>query len=154
MKYCGNIYDAEDLVQETMCTAYRKFHQLRDEEKCKSWLFAILRNHFLRERRQFIKRPILDDGSSYLKYIPDNSIEGIVDFLEKKVNRENLHRVLARLPEKFKSVVILHYMEDMTYQEIADCLNIPIGTVMSRLARGKQYLKKGLLKDVLARRHR
>ncbi len=154
LKYSGSTYDAEDLVQETMYTAYRKFYQLRDEEKCKSWLFAILRSHFFKEKRQFAKRPILDDGTGYLKYIPDKTIEGIVDLLEKKVTRENLHRVLTKLPEKHKEVLIFHYMEDMTYQEIAEYLEIPIGTVMSRLARGKQSLKKGLLRDANSRKRR
>ena len=145
LKYSGNKYDAEDLVQETMVTAYTKFRQLRDDKSCRAWLFTILRNHFLKERRQLLRRPYLDDGSSYLDYIKDEKSSGFVDRIVEKDANKKLHRVLAEISEKFKSPLILYYMEEMTYQEIAEYLDIPIGTVMSRLARGKRYLKKGLL---------
>ncbi len=145
LKYSGNKYDAEDLVQETMVTAYSKFQQLRDDKSCRAWLFTILRNHFLKERKQLLRRPYLDDGSSYLDYIRDEKSSGFVDRIVEKDANKKLHRVLAKISEKFKSPLILYYMEEMTYQEIAEYLDIPIGTVMSRLARGKRYLKKGLL---------
>ncbi len=145
LKYSGNSYDAEDLVQETMVTAYTKFRQLRDDKSCRAWLFTILRNHFLKERKQLLRRPYLDDGSSYLDYMRDEKSSGFVDRIVEKDANKKLHRVLAKISEKFKSPLILYYMEEMTYQEIAEYLDIPIGTVMSRLARGKRYLKKGLL---------
>ncbi|NNK93648.1 MAG: hypothetical protein HKP41_04770 [Desulfobacterales bacterium] len=69
LKYTGRPYDAEDIVQETLYTAFRKFYQLRDDNKCRQWLFSILRTTFLRERQLFKKRPFLDDGSGYLKHI-------------------------------------------------------------------------------------
>lgn len=146
LKYSGTSYDAEDLVQETMYTAYRKFSQLREESKCRSWLFMILRSHFLKEKRQAIKRPYLDDGEGYLKNIVSGKSSNIPDILEKKVNKEEVHKVLALIPEKFKSPLILYYMEEMTYQEISEYLDIPIGTVMSRLARGKKYMKNELVR--------
>jgi len=145
LKYSGKSYDAEDLVQETMVTAYTKFRQLRDDKSCRAWLFTILRNHFLKERKQLLRRPYLDDGSSYLDYMRDEKSSGFVDRIVEKDANKKLHRVLAKISEKFKSPLILYYMEEMTYQEIAEYLDIPIGTVMSRLARGKRYLKKGLL---------
>jgi RNA polymerase sigma-70 factor (ECF subfamily) len=155
LKYSGNSYDAEDLVQETMVTGYTKFQQLRDEKSCRAWLFTILRNHFLKERKQLLKRPYLDDGSSYLDYIRDEKSSGFVDRLVEKDANKELHRVLAKISEKFQSPLILYYMEEMTYQEISDYLDIPIGTVMSRLARGKRYLKKGLLhSSVLKKKNR
>lgn len=146
LKYTGKTYDAEDIVQETMYTAYRKFHQLRDEEKCRQWLFSILRTTFLREYRQFKRRPLLDDGTGYLKNITAESAESLAGILEKKVDRECVQDVLDGLPEKHKSPLILFYMEEMTYQEIADLLDVPIGTVMSRLSRAKKQMKKALLK--------
>jgi len=145
LKYSGKPYDAEDLVQETMYTAYRKFSQLRDEKKCRSWLFMILRSHFLKEKRQMVKRPYLDDGSGYLKNITDGSAKTLPEKYEEKVNRKEVHQALDVLPEKFKSPLILYYMEEMTYQEISEYLDIPIGTVMSRLARGKKYMKNELM---------
>ncbi len=146
LKYSGKPYDAEDLVQETMYTAYRKFSQLRDEEKCRSWLFMILRSHFLKERRLAIRRPSLDDGDGYLKNISAGSEAELARIYEKKIDKEEVQRVLQLLPEKFKSPLVLYYMEECTYQEIAEYLDIPIGTVMSRLSRGKKYMKNELLR--------
>ena len=148
LKYTGKSYDAEDIVQETIYTAYRNFHQLRDEEKCRQWLFAILRTTFLKEKRSLVKRPLLDDGSGYLKHITDESAESLATLFEKKMEREDVLHVLERMTEKHKSPLILYYMEDMTYQEIADFLEIPIGTVMSRLARAKKQMKKEMLKGL------
>jgi len=148
LKYTGKSYDAEDIVQETMYLAYRNFHQLRDEEKCRQWLFAILRTTFLKEKRSFIRRPLLDDGSGYLKHLTDESADSLSLLFEKKMDREDIQYVLERMTEKHKSPLILYYMEDMTYQEIADYLDIPIGTVMSRLARAKKQMKKELLKKL------
>lgn len=148
LKYTGKPYDAEDIVQETMYLAYRNFHQLRDEEKCRQWLFAILRTTFLKEKRSFIRRPLLDDGSGYLKHLTDESADSLAVRFEKKMDREDVQYVLERMTEKHKSPLILYYMEDMTYQEIADYLAIPIGTVMSRLARAKKQMKKELLKKL------
>lgn len=147
LKYSLKPYDAEDLVQETMYTAFRKFHQLRDRNKCKAWLFSILRSHFLRDRRQFLRRPLLDDGTGYLKHIKAEGAEDFAGALEKKMDQARVLRALDILPEKFRSVVVLYYMEEMTYQEISEFLDIPIGTVMSRLNRGKKQLKKSLLKS-------
>lgn len=150
LRYTTKTYDAEDLVQETMYTAYRKFYQLRDREKCRAWLFSILRSHFLRERRQFARRPLLDDGTGYLKNIKDQGADDFAGFLDKKLDKVKVGQALKRLSEKFRMVVILYYMEEMTYQEISEFLDVPIGTVMSRLARGKKQLKKALLKSAYA----
>lgn len=152
LKYSGTKYDAEDLVQETMYSAYTKFQQLRDDNSCRAWLFTILRNHFLKERKQLVRRPYLDDGTSYLDYIKDERSSSFVDQIVEKDANKKLHQVLTTLPEKFQSPLILHYMEEMTYQEISDYLKIPIGTVMSRLARGKRYLKKKLLQRSVVRK--
>lgn len=146
LKYTGKTYEAEDLVQETMYTAFAKFHQLRDDSKCRAWLFMILRSHFLKEQRQLVKRPILDDGSGYLKYLTDETAKSLSKKYEEKVDRKEVQRILDILPEKFKSPLVLYYLEDMTYQEISEYLDIPIGTVMSRLARAKKHMKKEILK--------
>ncbi|NNK95430.1 MAG: sigma-70 family RNA polymerase sigma factor [Desulfobacterales bacterium] len=148
LKYTGRPYDAEDIVQETLYTAFRKFHQLRDDNKCRQWLFSILRTTFLRERQLFKKRPFLDDGSGYLKHITNESADSLSAAIEKKINKNMVQAALDELPEKHKSPLVLFYMEDMTYQEIADLLEIPIGTVMSRLARAKKSIKRVLLKKM------
>ncbi len=150
LKYTSRPYDAEDLVQETMYTAYRKFHQLRESDKCRAWLFSILRSHFLRERRQFARRPLLDDGSGYLKHVQDEKADDFAGVLDRKLDKVKVAQALKTVPEKFRTAVVLYYMEEMTYQEISDFLDVPIGTVMSRLARGKKHLKTALLKSAFA----
>jgi RNA polymerase sigma-70 factor (ECF subfamily) len=151
-KYAGNHYDAEDLVQETLYTAYSKFHQLRDNRKLKSWMFTILRNHFLKGQRK--KAPIhedeFEDGIDYLTQLESISLQqDAASVYERKVEAETIQSILDKLPEKYKAVLIVYYMEDSTYQEIAEMLEVPIGTVMSRLSRAKQMMKKALLKSAI-----
>ncbi len=147
LKYMRNQYDAEDLVQETMYAAFRNFHQLRDHEKCRSWLFAIMRSNFLKEKRQAGRRPYLGTDESYLDFLEGVSATNLAGDLEKKLESEHVQDVIDRLPEKYKTPLILFFLEDMSYQEISDFLDIPIGTVMSRLSRAKQSMKKELLRE-------
>jgi len=152
LRYVGNPYDAEDLVQETLYTAYNKFHQLRDNRKFKSWMFTILRNHFLKLQRK--KAPIqadeFENGIDYLTQLEsDSSRQDAASVYERKIEAETVQSILDKLPEKYKTVLMLHYMEDSSYQEIADMLAVPIGTVMSRLSRAKQNMKKALLRSTI-----
>ncbi|MEN8257710.1 MAG: sigma-70 family RNA polymerase sigma factor [Thermodesulfobacteriota bacterium] len=147
LKYMHNQYDAEDLVQETMYAAFRNFHQLRDHSKCRSWLFAILRSNFLKEKRQAVRRPYLGTDESYLNFLEGVSVSNLAGDFEKKLESEHIKEVIERLPEKYKTPLILFFLEDMSYQEIAELLDIPIGTVMSRLSRAKQSMKKELLRE-------
>lgn len=151
LKYAGNPYDAEDLVQETLYTAYHKFEQLRDSRKFKSWMFAILRNHFLKWQRK--KTPIpateFEDGIDYVSELESAAIQpDAASIVEKKQEAEKVQSILDTLPEKYKTVLILHYLEDSSYQETADILGVPIGTIMSRLSRAKQAMKKALLRSM------
>jgi len=151
-RYVGNRYDAEDLVQEMLYTAYNKFHQLRDRRKFKSWMFSILRNHFLKWQRK--KAPVqadeFENGIDYLSQLESVSLrQDVASAYEKKIEAETVQSILDKLPEKYKAVLILYYMEDSSYQEIADMLAVPVGTVMSRLSRAKQIMKKALLRSTL-----
>ena len=152
-KYTGNRYDAEDLVQETLYTAYHKLHQLRDNRKFKSWVFTILRNHFLKFQRK--KAPLqaddFENGVDYLSQLESVALQqSAATVYERKVEAETVQSILEKLPEKYKAVLILYYMEDNSYQEIAELLGVPIGTVMSRLARAKQMMKKALLRSTIS----
>lgn len=148
LKYMRNQYDAEDLVQETMYAAFRNFHQLREKEKCRSWLFAIMRSSFLKEKRQALQRPHLGTDDSYLSFLEGVSATNLAGELEKKLESEHVQEIIEGLPEKYKTPLILYFLEDMSYQEIADFLDIPIGTVMSRLSRAKQSIKKVMLREI------
>ena len=151
-RYVGNRYDAEDLVQETLYTACNKFHQLRDRRKFKSWMFAILRNHFLKWQRK--KAPVqadeFENGIDYFSQLESVSLQqDVASIYEEKIEAETVQSILDKLSEKYKAVLILYYMEDSSYQEIADMLAVPVGTVMSRLSRAKQIMKKALLRSTI-----
>ncbi len=154
-KYSGNSYDAEDLVQEALTIGFKKFHQLRDPDKFKGWMFTIVRNLYLKGTRK--KSPVaidqFEDGLDYLNELQGADLQqDLATAYEKKVEAETVQAVLNQMPEKYKTVLILYYMDDQSYQEISDSTGMPIGTVMSRLSRAKQAMKKALLRDRLRRR--
>jgi len=133
----GSECEAEDLTQQVFLTVTRKLGQLRNAESARSWLFAILRNAFLKSRRR--QRPIpagnLDlDVDQVAAELPEDA----------PVSSEQLQRALDRLPQKFRVVLSMFYYEDLSYREIAEHLHVPIGTVMSRLARAKRQLRSTL----------
>ena len=131
----GQVHEAEDLTQETFRLAQLRLHQLRDPQKLLSWLFSILRSCFLKARRK--KLPIPTDS---LPEAEDPAGTTSLDFID----REHLQQALNQLSEEARVVLMLFYFEDMAYKDIATELDVPIGTVMSRLARAKQRLKKVL----------
>jgi RNA polymerase sigma-70 factor (ECF subfamily) len=132
----GKPSDAEDLTQDTFLIAHRKIEQLRDLEKMKSWLFTILRSCFLRNRR---KRVALTGLELAVDAIPDRAVQE-VDF-----DQDRLQDAIDGLPAEFKVVLLMFYFEHISYKEIAERLEMPIGTVMSRLARAKGRLRQRLL---------
>lgn len=132
----GSAADAEDLVQQAFVAAQRKLDQLRDREKARSWLLSIVRNAFLKSRQRPAGTPFDSfDGVADPSWVPSS---GAVD-------GEELQAALNELPEDYRIPVVLFYFEEMTYRQIAVHLNIPEGTVMSRLSRGKAYLRQRLI---------
>ncbi|MCP4022097.1 MAG: sigma-70 family RNA polymerase sigma factor [Desulfobacteraceae bacterium] len=148
MKYTANPFDAEDIVQETYLTAYNKFHQLREKSKCKPWLLKILRNNFLKsyqKKKKIQNLPETDYLETIKTTLAQNDIE---DLIIKAAKSKAIHTAIDKLPGKYKEVLLLYYMNDQLYKEIASALDIPIGTVMSRLTRGREHLKTILLKQI------
>lgn len=134
----GSPQEAEDLTQETFCQAQNKLGQLRDESRAKGWLFSILRNaylHRVRAARQENRVPF-----DCLGEIPERPSEPLPE-----VDEGQLQKALGALPEAFRTPVILYYFEDFSYREIAEQMDVPLGTVMSRLARAKAFLRQQLL---------
>ncbi len=130
----GSAVDAEDLTQETFCTAQEKIGQLRDPASARGWLCKILRNHFLHRRRA--NNVVTWESLDSLECDPEDAADAAAE-----VDSERLQAVLADLPEAFRTPVILFYFEEFSYRQIADQLGVPIGTVMSRLARAKAFLR-------------
>ena len=151
-RYAGNRQDAEDMVQETAYTALKNLHQLREEKGCKSWLFTILKNlHFreLRHKARCTVPPFNDNDTDYPDQLQEVAqLRNAEEALAKRIDSLRIQQVLNDLPEKYKSPLILYYVEGMSYREISEVADIPLGTVMSRLSRGKELLKKGLLTSV------
>jgi RNA polymerase sigma-70 factor (ECF subfamily) len=137
-RLCGCPTEAEDLTQQAFLLAQRKLHQLRDPERASGWLLAIVRSCFLKSLRKL--RPIPSDNMEWAACEePDESS------LLEEVDREALHAALMELPDEFRLVLLMFYFEDLSYQQIAEELEAPIGTVMSRLSRAKGHLRKRLL---------
>jgi len=136
-RLAGAAADAEDLTQQVFLTAQGKLGQLRKTDSVRSWLFTILRHRFLKAARR--KRPIAA-GSIQLNVenIPAEVPEA------EAIDREALQRAIDQLPALYRAVVTMFYYEDCSYREIAEKLEVPIGTVMSRLARAKGHLRSAL----------
>ena len=134
----GSASDAEDLTQDAFCQAQLKLNQLRDPGRAKAWLFSILRNAYLHRVRDARRQQVLP-----LEYVGD-----VADRLPEplpEVDSQRLQEVLSELPEDFRTPVILFYFEEFSYREIAEQMELPLGTVMSRLARAKAHLRARLL---------
>lgn len=148
LRYSGNTFDAEDLVQEALYIAFKEFSKLRDPSRFKSWLFAILRNLHLKEIRNTCRRRKFewDEKYDYIEHLGTLSKEGDAEaLLEKKFEEAEIRELVDALPEKYKSPLLLYHMEGLFYKEIAEYLELPVGTVMSRLSRAREYLKKKMI---------
>ncbi len=145
----GNCYDAEDLTQETFTIAYQKIRQLREKEKCRAWLLTILRNLYLRGRSK--KQPELlevdESGDDYWLLLEKYSATPSHDELaDEAILAEEVQKLLLDLPEKYRLPLVLYYSEEFSCQQIAETIDLTIGTVMSRLGRGRELLKKKMLR--------
>jgi len=136
-RLCGSAADAEDLTQQAFLTAQQKLDQLRKPESARSWLFTITRNCFLKSVRR--SGPV---SAGSLDLNMDSVPEEVPE--EGDIDAETLQRALDELPDKFRLVLAMFYFEDCSYREIAERLDMPIGTVMSRLARAKGALRSKL----------
>lgn len=137
----GNAADAEDLTQQAFLQAQANLNQLRDRDQARSWLFAILRNCFLKSQRKWVPVPESDLQTS-LANVPERLTDVAID-------QERLQAGLDDLPAEFKIVLLLYYFEECSYREIAERLAVPLGTVMSRLSRAKQHLRARLFEPEL-----
>jgi RNA polymerase sigma-70 factor (ECF subfamily) len=135
---CGNPSDASDITQQSFYLAHLRSHQLRDAGKRKQWLFTILHREFLRTRRREAAHPLstLEFSEPLLPHITVDHASSI--------DGKTLLSVLQTLDESFRVPLVLFYLEQLSYKEIAATLEVPIGTVMSRLARGKVMLRQCL----------
>ncbi len=142
--------DAEDLVQDTIVKAYRFFDSYEKGTNAKAWLFRILKNSYINNYRKKSKKPQevdYDEVATFYETIRAERTE--TSDLEDKMFREliddDISNALDEIPEDFRTVVLLCDVEDFTYEEIANMLDVPIGTIRSRLHRGRNLLKAQLM---------
>jgi RNA polymerase sigma-70 factor (ECF subfamily) len=133
-RLAGTVADAEDLTQQTFLLVQRNLGQLREVDRLRHWVFRIARNQYLQSRRKRVP-------------LPASTADLVVDQLPAEeqdhspIDSEHLQIVLGELSEEHRLILMMYYFEDLAYREIADQLQIPIGTVMSRLARAKDSLR-------------
>jgi RNA polymerase sigma-70 factor (ECF subfamily) len=153
LRMTRNPSDAEDLVQETYLKAYRGFGSFEQGTNLKAWLYRILTNTFINRYRAAKRRPDetdLDDVEDFYLYRRLGGLEearagrSAEDELMDMFSEAEVKAAVDALPEQFRMAVLLADVEGFSYKEIASILDIPIGTVMSRLHRGRKNLQKAL----------
>ena len=153
-----NEHEAEDLVQETYLRAYRFFHKFEPGTNCRAWLLSIQRHLFINRYRQTKKQP---DFLDWDKIDQDYELFALSQENTEKSNPENafhsdvlgpeVEKALKELPEEFRTAIVLVDIDELTYEEAAQILECPIGTVRSRLSRGRRILQLALRDYALER---
>jgi RNA polymerase sigma-70 factor (ECF subfamily) len=165
LKLTGNQSDAEDLTQETYLRAFEKFEQFKPDTKAKSWLFTIMYHLFIDLRKKVEKNYIfvemeedryIDEDSTTYKGL--SALSAYVDEdqdLQKslaEITSEDIKKALEGLPEKYKTLIVLRDFRGFSYREIAEICELAMGTVMSRLSRGRKLLKEIVLHNLPAQK--
>jgi RNA polymerase sigma-70 factor, ECF subfamily len=160
LRFAKNAADAEDLVAETVAKAWTALGSLHDRARVRGWLFTILTNTYISECRTRASRPPMEslEGDeierqfSLFEHLHQPFLlwwgDTERDFL-RKLLRADLERAVDSLPEAFRVVVVMADVQGFSYRDIADVLAVPIGTVRSRLARGRSLLQKSLWEHAL-----
>jgi RNA polymerase sigma-70 factor, ECF subfamily len=152
LRMTRNAADAEDLVQETYLKAYRAFSSFTAGTNLKAWLYRILTNTYINSYRSKKRRPQISDVEDvedlylYRRLTPDGSNLGrsAEDEVLETITDDEVKAAIEELPENFRMAVLLADVEGFSYKEIADITDVPIGTVMSRIHRGRRALQKTL----------
>jgi RNA polymerase sigma-70 factor (ECF subfamily) len=145
LRLTGDEDDADDLVQETYMKAFRFFDKFESGTNCKAWLFRILKNSFINDYRKQTKVPNkvdYEDVQNFYENIKSDEVESRHYELDAFSNLldDDVSKAITELPDDFRTVVILNDIEGFTYEEIADFVDIPVGTVRSRLHRARKML--------------
>ncbi len=150
LRMTKNENDAEDLVQEAFAKAYRFWDKFEPGSNCRAWLFKIMTNIFINEYRSKSRAPIsvnvddVDDNYLYgqlSQLAPDENPE---QQFFAKIFDDDVRKAIEELPDDFRLVVVLSFLEGFSYQEIAEIADLQLGTVKSRLHRGRKLLQKKL----------
>ncbi len=150
LRMTKNEGDADDLVQEAMVKAYRFWDKFEPGSNCRAWLFKIMTNIFINNYRSKTRAPQsvstdeIDDNFVYGQLAEMAPSETPETELFAKIFDDDVKNAIEELPEDFRTVVVLSFLEDFSYQEIAEIAGLQLGTVKSRLHRGRKLLQKQL----------
>ncbi len=150
LRMTKNESDAEDLVQEAYVKAYRFWDRFEQGSNCRAWLFKIMTNIFINEYRSKSRSPMsvnvddLDDNFLYGQLAVEQTTGNPEQELFSRIFDDDVKKAIESLPDDFRLVVILSFLEGFSYQEIADIMDLQLGTVKSRLHRGRKLLQKAL----------
>lgn len=153
LHWTRNAHDAEDLVQEAAFLAFRAFHQFEEGTRFKAWFFRILTNLFYQKHRRKKHEPEtveMDEVPNLFLYVKGQTTglaaveNDPAEYIMSKLSVEEIGSAIDELPEDFRMVCVLYFMQDLNYQEIAQVLDCPVGTVRSRLHRGRRILQRSL----------
>jgi len=150
LRYTKNAHDAQDLVQDTYAKAFTSFHQFEPGTNLKAWLYRILTTTFINNYRKDQRRPLISgseledwqiaDASSHTSNLGKSAEDEVLENIADK----DVKDALAQMPEEFRMAVYLSDVEGFSYKEIAEIMEVPTGTVMSRLHRGRKLLRESL----------
>lgn len=150
LRLTHNERDAEDLVQDALLSAYKSFEQFEPGTQCKAWLFKILTNTFINKyRRRVLESNVAqamqrDGETGVMSADAKRSARDTEETLSYSLMGGDIQRALGDLPDEFRLAVVLCDVEEFSYREIADIMDCPVGTVMSRLHRGRKLLQTAL----------
>ena len=139
LRVTGDRARAEDAVQEAYLQAWKSFGRFESGTNCRAWLFRILFFCIHHQKRKWFRFPLLKDAEEFLE-----TNLAAPETVPQTVRDEDILAALERLPKDYKAVVVLVDMEEFAYKDAADVLGVPIGTVMSRLSRGRRLLREQL----------
>lgn len=142
LRLTRNPADAEDLVQETYVKAFKSARQFKAGTNLRAWLFTILRNHFLNDRRRAMANPVEVDSEAVERAtVGTSSVDATAEeALIQRASDDQVRAALEAVPEPFREAVWLRDAEGFSYVEIGEMLRVPTGTVMSRISRGRRLL--------------
>ena len=150
LRLAKNQSDAEDLVQEAFAKAYRFWDKFELGSNCRAWLFKIMTNIFINEYRSKSRSPLqaniddIDDNYLYGQLASSEMTENPEQTLFSKLFDDDVKKAIENLPDDFRLVAVLSFLEGFSYQEIAEIADLQLGTVKSRLHRGRKLLQKQL----------
>ncbi len=131
--------DAQDLVQNVYLQAWKAFHRFEPGTNCRAWLFKILFNEIRHYRRRWLRNPTVPEGEQ-----PLEEIVAVEPPAPEHLQDQDILQALDEIAAEYREVVLLSDVHEFTYKEIAEMLNVPVGTVMSRLSRGRKQLRLSL----------